>query len=101
MKSIAFNPATSLFVVWGGANDFFINPSAATAAAAVTNLSGELTQLYGVGARNFLVPNMVDLSLTPYGLVCRRPSRSGCTTSAKASTQAWHPLLACCRCFPA
>jgi len=63
-----FNPATSLFVVWGGANDFFINPSAATAAAAVTNLSGELTQLYGVGARNFLVPNMVDLSLTPYGL---------------------------------
>ena len=64
----AFSPATSLFVVWGGANDFFINPSATTASAAVTNLSGELMQLYGVGARNFLVPNMVDLSLTPYGL---------------------------------
>lgn len=63
----AFNPLNSLFVVWGGPNDFFINPSAATANAAVGNLVGELTQLYAVGARNFLVPNMPDLSLTPSG----------------------------------
>lgn len=63
----AFNPLNSLFVVWGGPNDLFINPSAATANAAVGNLVGELTQLYAVGARNFLVPNMPDLSLTPSG----------------------------------
>ncbi len=63
----AFDPLTSLFVVWGGPNDFFINPSAATAAAAVSNLFGELNQLYGVGGRNFLVPNMPDLSKTPSG----------------------------------
>jgi phospholipase/lecithinase/hemolysin len=61
----AFNPATSLFVLWGGPNDFFINPSAGTASAAVTNLSNELLSLYGVGARNFLVPDMPDLGLTP------------------------------------
>lgn len=64
----AFDPATSLFVVWGGPNDFFINPSAVTANAAIGNLFGELMQLYAVGARNFLVPNMPDLSLTPMGL---------------------------------
>ena len=63
----AFDPLTSLFVLWGGPNDFLINPSAATASAAISNLSGELTQLYAVGGRNFLVPNMADLSLTPYG----------------------------------
>jgi phospholipase/lecithinase/hemolysin len=64
----AFDPATALFVVWGGPNDFFINPSAATASAAVGNISGEVSQLYAVGARNFLVPNMPDLSLAPFAL---------------------------------
>ncbi len=63
----AFNPSTSLFVFWGGSNDFFINPSAETASAAISNLFGELMQLYGGGGRNFLVPNMPDLSLTPFG----------------------------------
>ena len=63
----AFNSSTSLFVLWGGPNDFFINPSAVTASATVSNLSGELLQLYGIGARNFLVPNMPDLAITPYG----------------------------------
>jgi phospholipase/lecithinase/hemolysin len=64
----AFDPATSLFVVWGGPNDFFINPSAATASAAVGNVFGEVSQLYAIGARNFLVPNMPDLSLAPFAL---------------------------------
>jgi outer membrane lipase/esterase len=64
----AFDPDTALFVVWGGPNDFFINPSAATASAAVSNLFGEISLLYGTGARNFLVPNMPDLSLAPFAL---------------------------------
>ena len=63
----AFNPATTLFVVWGGPNDFLLSPSAATATQAVNNLAGEIVALEGVGARNFLVPNMPDLSITPYG----------------------------------
>ncbi|MBA2355033.1 MAG: SGNH/GDSL hydrolase family protein [Acidobacteria bacterium] len=59
--------AGSLFVVWGGANDFFVSPSPATAAGAVGNLAGVITALYGGGARNFLVLNLPDLSRTPSG----------------------------------
>lgn len=73
----AFNPASSLFVVWGGPNDFFLSPTAATATQAVTNLAGEIAALAGVGARHFLVPNMADLSITPYGLSLTDPERDG------------------------
>jgi phospholipase/lecithinase/hemolysin len=62
------NPANSLFVVWGGPNDFFVDPSAAAAMNAVNNLVNVISALYGNGARMFLVPNMADLSLTPSGL---------------------------------
>ncbi len=62
------NPDGTLFVIWGGPNDFFIDPSAATAANAVTNLANGIGMLYAYGARRFLVPNMPDLALTPYGL---------------------------------
>ena len=61
------DPAHSLFVVWGGPNDLFIDPSAAAAANAATNLANAIGLLYGNGARRFLVPNLPDLSLTPEG----------------------------------
>jgi len=63
----AFDPSTTLFVVWGGPNDFLVSPTPATAAQAVTNLTNEIVALESVGARNFLVPNMPDLSITPFG----------------------------------
>jgi hypothetical protein len=52
----AFDPSTSLFFVWGGANDLFaaltINPSAAptVAAGAVANLANEIGALAAIGA---------------------------------------------------
>jgi phospholipase/lecithinase/hemolysin len=61
-------PDTSLFVVWGGANDLFLNPSAPTAAQAVGNIATAIGALYGAGARQFLVPNLPNLALTPSGL---------------------------------
>lgn len=70
----SFNPSTSLFFVWGGANDLFaalsINPSqaGAVAANAVTNLANEIGALESIGATHFLVPNMPDLGVTPFGL---------------------------------
>ena len=70
-------PASSLVFVWGGANDFFLNPSAATAAAAVGNIAGVVTTLYAGGARNFLVPNLPDLSMTPSGLALPPAQRAG------------------------
>jgi outer membrane lipase/esterase len=58
----------SEFLVWAGANDLSLNPSLPTAANAVTNISNSIQALYGAGARHFLVPNLPDLSLTPFGL---------------------------------
>jgi len=62
----AFDAATALFVVWGGPNDFFINPSAPTASAAVSAMASHVSVLYAMGARHFLVPNMADLALAPF-----------------------------------
>jgi phospholipase/lecithinase/hemolysin len=59
---------SALFVVWGGANDLLLNPSPSTAASAVSNLATVVTTLYGAGGRQFLVPNLPDLSRTPSGL---------------------------------
>jgi len=67
-KGPTTNPDSSLFLVWGGPNDFFIDPSATTAMNAVTNLATVIQLLYANGARDFLVPNMPDLSLTPFAL---------------------------------
>ncbi len=63
----AADPAHSLFVVWGGPNDLFLDPSAAAAANAATNLATAIGLLHANGARRFLVPNLPDLSLTPEG----------------------------------
>src|SRR5690606_24784059 len=62
--------SNALYVVWGGPNDFSNaiatnTLSSATAANAVSNLSGYVSTLVGAGARRFLVPNIPNLSLTP------------------------------------
>jgi len=53
-----------LFFVWGGANDLRAAGGAAVAPA-ITNLTTIVGTLYGLGARNFFLPNMPDLGLTP------------------------------------
>jgi len=67
----------ALFFVWGGANDLFIDPSAATVGNAISNLTLAISMLYGGGARQFLVPNLPDLSLTPSGLSLSPAERAG------------------------
>lgn len=64
--------ANKLYFVWGGPNDYFLpsdlaSPAmaGATTANAITNLHSALLDLYAAGARDFLVPNMADLGLTP------------------------------------
>jgi outer membrane lipase/esterase len=71
------DPAGSLFFVWGGANDFSINPSAQTAVNAATNIATAINALYLDGARQFLVPNLPDLSRTPYGQALPPFERAG------------------------
>jgi phospholipase/lecithinase/hemolysin len=59
--------ASSLFVVWGGANDFLSGGSPTVAAA---NIDGIVSSLEGDGATHILVPGLPDLGLTPdfYGV---------------------------------
>ncbi|WP_026603317.1 SGNH/GDSL hydrolase family protein [Methylomonas sp. 11b] len=53
----------SLFFVWGGANDFLTGNSATAAAANIANYVGALI---GYGAQHIVVPNLPDLSITPF-----------------------------------
>lgn len=68
-----FDPATSLFMVWGGPNDVFLGLTLGTApldivTTAVTNVANTVGALASMGAVNFLVPNMPNLAVTPLGL---------------------------------
>jgi phospholipase/lecithinase/hemolysin len=67
-------PATipsSLFIVWGGADDFesLLNPtvgqSQTAAQSAATNIDGIVAALQMEGATNILVPNLPNLGSTP------------------------------------
>jgi phospholipase/lecithinase/hemolysin len=69
-----FDPATTLFTVWGGPNDIFLalastNPGsvALVAQAAVGNIAGIVGGLAGAGAQHILVPNLANLGATPFG----------------------------------
>lgn len=57
----------ALYFVWGGANDMFANITSTTVAStAAANMESDITTLYNAGARDFFVPLMPDLSLTPW-----------------------------------
>jgi outer membrane lipase/esterase len=69
-------PAGATYAVWMGANDLndalgalFIDPSGATSAgiiqSAVAAVAGNIQALWLAGARDFLVPNLPDLAITP------------------------------------
>ncbi|MFT3757946.1 SGNH/GDSL hydrolase family protein [Thauera sp.] len=69
----AFDPASSLFMLWAAPNDFFLalgtgTDLAAAARTAVSNLITSIGLLTGAGATDILVPNMPNLSRTPFGL---------------------------------
>jgi phospholipase/lecithinase/hemolysin len=71
------DPDGALFMVWGGANDLFLSPTAGTAVNAVTNLGQSILALYGFGARHFFVPNLPDLSSTPAAGALSPAERAG------------------------
>jgi phospholipase/lecithinase/hemolysin len=66
-EAFAFHPPaalvpTSLFVVWGGADDFEIGGSVSVA---VGNIDAIVAGLQAAGATHILVPGLPDLGLTP------------------------------------
>ncbi len=56
----------ALYVIWGGGNDFFDDRSDANVLTVATNVSENMKELAGAGARNFLVPNVPPLGLIPH-----------------------------------
>ena len=57
--------ASALYFLWGGGNDFFsAEDKLAAVDPAVANLTGQVTQLYNAGAREFFVPLLPDLAST-------------------------------------
>jgi phospholipase/lecithinase/hemolysin len=81
--TIAFNPATTLFWVWGGPNDVFLalalveaNPGLPDAAKqalleaytinAALNIGARIGELAALNAQHFLVLNMPNMGATPF-----------------------------------
>ena len=62
--------AEALYVVWAGPNDFFDAPAdiETAVAQAVGNIVTAVGTLRVAGAEHILVPNMVDLGITPFGI---------------------------------
>jgi len=71
--SIPFNPSSTLFTIWGGANDIFLadingDDLALAAGAAVQNLVGLMAGALGLGAQHLLIVGMPDLGLSPLAI---------------------------------
>ena len=77
---------TSLFVVWGGGNDYELGESVTVA---IADIDAIVAQLQALGATHILVPGLPDLGLTPefYGV----PSATAYTLAFNAGLQATLP----------
>jgi phospholipase/lecithinase/hemolysin len=64
----------ALYVVWAGVNDFLASPSAATISDAVNNIVDVVRALRDLGAQHIVVPNMVDIGVTPEGQASEIPA---------------------------
>jgi phospholipase/lecithinase/hemolysin len=75
---------SSLFVVWGGANDFEVAGSPAVAASDIVTI---VAALQAEGATHILVPGLPDLSLTPefYGSAAATAFTNQFNTALQAS----------------
>jgi phospholipase/lecithinase/hemolysin len=54
----------ALYAVWTGANDYLMGRTDQPGEV-VTNITKAVQTLYSLGARDFLIPNLPDLGLTP------------------------------------
>jgi phospholipase/lecithinase/hemolysin len=62
LSSVAPSAPTSLFIVWGGPDDFITGGSVAVGVTDILTIVGALQS---VGATHILVPGMPDMGLTP------------------------------------
>jgi phospholipase/lecithinase/hemolysin len=94
----AFDP-DGLYIVWAGANDYLPNQGTFTPydtpQQTVTNLASSIAALAGLGAKNFLVPNLPDLGDTPrvLGTDPRFPFVPGLSPQLNALTRSHNQQL--------
>lgn len=84
--------AAALYLVWAGPNDFLgmvPGTEQQTFAAAIGNLTQSVLDLYGGGARNFLLPLLPDLGMTPRTLA----AGAAAAADASALTDAFNGAL--------
>lgn len=90
------DPAGSLFMVWSGANDLrdliTSNGGPAQLAAIITQISTNVSTLYGLGARNFLLPNVPNIGRTPEALLADQQF-PGAAAAASAVTAGFNGAL--------
>lgn len=55
----------ALYVIWAGSNDY-LGGNTPGVQSSVGNLSVAVNKLASIGARNFMLPNIPDLGLTPF-----------------------------------
>lgn len=65
--------ASALYLVFGGGNDVRANTAGTEAAESIGDV---ITSLYDVGARNFFVPNLPDIGMTPESQAGEAPGSS-------------------------
>ncbi len=78
---IAETPATdpdALYVVWAGANDYLSGENL-DVQSTVGNLSVAVNKLANIGARNFVLPNLADLGVTPLAQTLPPEQQQGLT----------------------
>lgn len=81
--------SSTLFVVWGGANDLLAATSAADIQAAAGREVALVQRLIAAGATDILIPN-----LPPLGLVPRLNGSASTSAAATAGAQAFNAVLA-------
>ena len=81
--------SSTLFVVWGGANDLLNATSSADIVTAATREAGIVQQLIAAGATDIIVPN-----LPPLGLIPRLNGSSATSAQATAAAQGFNQALA-------
>jgi len=87
--------ANALYVVWAGPNDFFAGSnmlSSTTSTTASTNLLNDISSLYQLGARQFFVPLMPNLGLTP-AAAAADASTPGYKAAAAQRTAEYNQLI--------
>lgn len=81
--------SSTLYVVWGGANDLLNATSSADIVNAATREAGVVQALVAAGATDILVPN-----LPPLGLIPRLNGNAAASAQATAAAQGFNQALA-------